>query len=154
MTYLPTIFGCMLGMYPLFLWWQQTGCNSHVYLFFRTREGRQSGHRWKTAIYLLVHSRNRFPQTISLLLSVSFLSISSHYSLALSLSSSSSFFSFSVSHLKIENYTILIPKGNSYCRRKSSAREPQFKVSSGGLSRESDILIRLLIKVSTEVDVA
>ena len=29
---------------------------------------------------------------------------------------------------KIENYTILIPKGNSYCRRKRSARGPQFKV--------------------------
>ena len=30
----------------------------------------------------------------------------------------------------IENTTILIPKGNSYCRRKSSARGPWFKVSS------------------------
>ena len=32
--------------------------------------------------------------------------------------------------MKNENCTILIPKGNSYCRRKSSARGPQFKVSS------------------------
>ena len=30
---------------------------------------------------------------------------------------------------KNENCTLLIPKGNSYCRRKSSARGPRFKVS-------------------------
>ena len=37
------------------------------------------------------------------------------------------------------NCTILIPKGNSYCRRKSSSRGPWFKVSSEGLSAEIDI---------------
>ena len=31
--------------------------------------------------------------------------------------------------------------GNSYCRRKSSARGPWFKVSSEGLPTEIDILI-------------
>ena len=39
---------------------------------------------------------------------------------------------------KYEICTILIPKGNSYCRRKSSARGPRFKVSSIGLSAEID----------------
>ena len=37
---------------------------------------------------------------------------------------------------------------------KSSARGPQFKVSSEGLSAEIDILIRSLIQVRTEADVA
>ena len=37
---------------------------------------------------------------------------------------------------KNENCTILIPKGNSYCRSKCSARGPRFKVSSEGLSAE------------------
>ena len=36
--------------------------------------------------------------------------------------------------MKNENCTILIPKGNSYCLRESSARGPRFKVSSEGLS--------------------
>ena len=36
----------------------------------------------------------------------------------------------------LENCTILTPKGNSYCRRKSSARGPWFKVSFEGLSAE------------------
>ena len=43
--------------------------------------------------------------------------------------------------MKIENCTILIPKGNSCCRRKSSARGLRFEVSSEGLSTEMDILI-------------
>ena len=55
---------------------------------------------------------------------------------------------------KNENCTILIPKGNSYCRRKSSAREPRFKVSSEGLSAEIDIPQRLPIQVQTKVEVA
>ena len=38
-----------------------------------------------------------------------------------------------------ENFTILIPKGYSYCRRKSSVGGPRFKVSSEGLSAEIDI---------------
>ena len=41
--------------------------------------------------------------------------------------------------MKIEIWTILIPKGNSYCRRKSSPTGPRFKVSSEGLSAEIDI---------------
>ena len=52
-----------------------------------------------------------------------------------------------------ENCTILIPKGNSYCRRKSSAREPRFKVSSKGLSAEIDIPLWSPIQVQTKVDV-
>ena len=40
---------------------------------------------------------------------------------------------------KNENCIILIPKGNSYCRNKSSAMGPRFKVSSEGLSAEIDI---------------
>ena len=48
-----------------------------------------------------------------------------------------------------ENCTILIPKGNSYCRRKSSARGPWFKVSSEGLSAEIDILLLSPIQVQT-----
>ena len=40
---------------------------------------------------------------------------------------------FSADIKKIENCTILIRKGNSYCRRKSSARGPWFKVSFEGL---------------------
>ena len=35
---------------------------------------------------------------------------------------------------KNENCTIFIPKGNLYCRHKSSARGPRFKVSSEGLN--------------------
>ena len=35
--------------------------------------------------------------------------------------------------IEIENCTISISKGNSYCRRKSSARGSQFKVSPEGL---------------------
>ena len=35
---------------------------------------------------------------------------------------------------KNENCTILIPEGNSYCRRKSSDRWPRSKVSSEGLA--------------------
>ena len=55
---------------------------------------------------------------------------------------------------KIENYTILIPKGNLHCRRKSSARRPQFKVSSEGLSAEIDIPLQSPIQVQTKADVA
>ena len=56
--------------------------------------------------------------------------------------------------LKIENCTILIPKGNSYCRRKSRARGPQFKVSPEGLSAEIDIPLRSPIHEQTKIDVA
>ena len=55
---------------------------------------------------------------------------------------------------EIENCTILISKGNSYCRRKSSARGPRFKVSSKGLSAESDILLQSPIHVQTKADFA
>ena len=57
-------------------------------------------------------------------------------------------------NLKIENFTILILKGNSYCCRKSSARGPRFKVSSEGLSAEIDIPQRSPIQVQTKVKVA
>ena len=50
-------------------------------------------------------------------------------------------------------YTKLIQKGNSYWRRKSSAK-PWSKVSSEGLSTKIDILIRSPIQVQTEADVA
>ena len=53
-----------------------------------------------------------------------------------------------------ENCTILIPKGNSYCRHKSSARGPRVKVSSEGLSAEIDIPLRSPIQVQTKADVA
>ena len=53
---------------------------------------------------------------------------------------------------KNENCTILIPKGNSYCCRKSSARGPRFKVSSEGLSAEIDIPPRSPIQVQTKAD--
>ena len=53
-----------------------------------------------------------------------------------------------------ENCTILIPKGNSFCRRKSSASGPRFKVSSEGLSAEIDIPQRSPIQVQTKADVA
>ena len=49
---------------------------------------------------------------------------------------------------------ISIPKENSYCRRKCSARGPRFKVSSKGLSAEIDILQRSPIQVQTKADVA
>ena len=55
---------------------------------------------------------------------------------------------------KFKNCTILIPKGNSCCRRKSSGRGPQFKISTEGLSAEIDILIRSPIQVKTKADVA
>ena len=55
---------------------------------------------------------------------------------------------------KRENCTVLIPKGNSYCRRKSSARGPWFRVSSKGLSTEIYMLIRSSIKILTEAHVA
>ena len=48
----------------------------------------------------------------------------------------------------------LITKRNSYCRRKSSARGPRFKVPSEELSTEIDILIRLPIQEQTEAGVA
>ena len=54
--------------------------------------------------------------------------------------------------LKIENWTIIIPKGNSYCYRKSTARGPPFKVSSEGLSEEIDLLLRSPIQVQTKSD--
>ena len=53
---------------------------------------------------------------------------------------------------KNENCTILIPKRNSYCCRKSSARGPRFKVSSEGLSAEIDIPQRSPIQVQTKAD--
>ena len=53
-----------------------------------------------------------------------------------------------------ENCTLLISKGNSYCRHKSTARDPWFKVSFEGLSREIDILIQSSIKIQAEVDVS
>ena len=56
--------------------------------------------------------------------------------------------------IEIENCTILIPKGNSYCRRKSSARGPRFKVSSIELSAEIDIPLRSPIQVQTKAKVA
>ena len=56
--------------------------------------------------------------------------------------------------LYIENCTIFIPKGNSYCRRKSSARGPRFKVSSEGLSAEIDIQLRSPIQVQAKANVA
>ena len=67
-----------------------------------------------------------------------------------SLVSSPTLHSFSEKKKKIENCTILIPKGNSYCRRKSSARGPRFKVSS----EEIDIPQRSPIQVQTKADVA
>ena len=48
----------------------------------------------------------------------------------LTLSQCSLFSSKICTFMKIEKCTISIPKGNSYCRRKSSARWPRFKVSS------------------------
>ena len=53
---------------------------------------------------------------------------------------------------KNEKCTIFVPKGNSYCRRKSSARGLWFKVSSEGQSTEIDILIRSPIEVQTGAD--
>ena len=53
-----------------------------------------------------------------------------------------------------ENCTILIPKGNSYCCRKSSARKHWFKVSSEGPSTEIDIPLRSPIHVQTKADFA
>ena len=55
---------------------------------------------------------------------------------------------------KHENCTIIIRKGNSYFRRKSSIRGPRFKVSSEGLSTEINILIFPPIQAKTEADVA
>ena len=52
---------------------------------------------------------------------------------------------------KFENCTILIPKGNSYFRRKSSARGPRCKVSSEGLSTEIDTPIQSPIQVQLKV---
>ena len=59
---------------------------------------------------------------------------------------------FQQKKMKNENCTILIPKRNSYCRRKSSARGPRFKVSSEGLSAEIDISQRSPIQVQTKAD--
>ena len=56
--------------------------------------------------------------------------------------------------LKIENCSLLIPKGNSYCCRKSSATGLRVKVSYKGLSAEIDILLHSPIHVQTKVDVA
>ena len=53
-----------------------------------------------------------------------------------------------------ENSSILIPKGNSYCRRKSSARGPRFKVLSEGLSAAIDIPLQSPIQAQTKVNVA
>ena len=55
---------------------------------------------------------------------------------------------------KNENCTIIIPKENSYSRRKSSARVPRFKVLSEGLTAEIDIPLRSPIQVQTKADVA
>ena len=52
-------------------------------------------------------------------------------------------------HKKVETCTILIPKGNSYCRHKSSARGTRFKVSSEGISTEIEKVIRSPIQVQT-----
>ena len=56
----------------------------------------------------------------------------------------------------IENCTILIPNGKSYCQRNRSTNglDPRFKVSSEGLLTDMDILIRSTIQVQTEADVA
>ena len=56
--------------------------------------------------------------------------------------------------LKIENCTVLIPEGKSYCRLKRSAKGPWFKVSSKRLSPDIDILIQSHIPKLTELDVA
>ena len=61
----------------------------------------------------------------------------------------SNYFRFEVMKNENENCTILIPKGNTYCRRKSSAKGPRFKVLYEGLSTEIDILIRSPIQVVT-----
>ena len=55
---------------------------------------------------------------------------------------------------KNENCTILISKGNSYCCRKSSVKEPWFIVSSEELSTEIDILILSPIQAQTGAAVA
>ena len=55
---------------------------------------------------------------------------------------------------KVESCILLIPKGNSYCRRKISAREHRFKVSSEGLSAEIDIPLRSPVQVQTKIDAA
>ena len=47
---------------------------------------------------------------------------------------------------KNENCIALIPKGNSYCRRKSSARGLRFKVSSEGLSAEIVLGIYMIVR--------
>ena len=59
-----------------------------------------------------------------------------------------SFFYWNWKLKKIEYCTILIPKGNSYCRHKSSARGPRFKVSSEGLSAKIGIPIWSPIQVA------
>ena len=61
-------------------------------------------------------------------------------------------FGSSLKMKKIENCTILNPKGNSYCRRKNSARGPRFKVEE--LLTEIDMLIQSHIQVQTEANVA
>ena len=51
------------------------------------------------------------------------------------------------------HYSLLIPNGNSYCRRKSSARGLRCKVSSEGLSAaEIDIPLRSPIQVQAKAD--
>ena len=63
-------------------------------------------------------------------------------------------YSFKIRYLalnKMENCTISTPKGNSYCRRKSSAGGHRFKVSSERLSTEIDIIIRSPIKARNQV---
>ena len=52
-----------------------------------------------------------------------------------------------------EKCTTLLPKGNSYCCRKSNVRGPRFKIASEGLSTEIDILVQSTIQVPTEADV-
>ena len=68
-------------------------------------------------------------------------------------------FNYSVSrwttkmHSENKNCTILIHKGNLYCRRKISARGPRFKVSSEGLLAEIGIPLQSPIQVETKTDV-
>ena len=58
-----------------------------------------------------------------------------------------------ISSIEIENGTISILKEMSYCRRKSSASGPRFKVSFEGLSAEIDIPLRSPIQVQPKADV-
>ena len=54
--------------------------------------------------------------------------------------------------MKNDNFTVLIPKGNSYCHYKSRAMVYPSKISSERLSREIGILIQSPIQSLTELD--